>query len=54
MEVRVLSKPVASVSWSRRPTRRTERLSTRAAIVLGSAATLLLWLGLTEALVQWM
>ena len=30
------------------------RLSVRAAIVVASLATLVLWLGLTEALVGWM
>ena len=50
----MLSRPAADVSWSHRRFHQQERLSTRAALALGSLATLLLWLGFTEVLVQWM
>jgi hypothetical protein len=50
----VLNKLTAEAAWLRPSTTRRERLSTRAAILLVSLATLFLWLGLAEALVQWM
>jgi hypothetical protein len=50
----MLSKPAAHTSWSDHRIDRNERLSMRAAIVAGSLATLVLWLGLTEVLVHWM
>ena len=50
----MLSKPAAVILRSTRPVMRGERLSARAAIFVGSLATLFLWLGLTEVLVHWM
>lgn len=50
----MLSKTAVDTSWSHRRINRHERLSMRAAIALGSLATLVLWFGLTEVLVQWM
>jgi len=48
------NKLTAETAWLRPWTTRRERLSTRAAVVLVSLATFFLWLGLAEALVQWM
>lgn len=50
----MLNKLTAEASWLRPSTARRERLSTRAAILLASLATLFLWLGLAEALIQGM
>jgi len=50
----MLNRLTAETAWLRPWTTRRERLSTRAAIVLGSLATLVLWFGLAEALIQWM
>jgi len=50
----MLNRLTAETAWLRPWTTRPERFSTRAAILLVSVATLFLWLGLAEALIQWM
>ena len=50
----MLSRPAIDLATPNALFHRNERWSLRAAIILGSLATLVLWLGLAEALVAWM
>jgi len=53
-ETRMISRPAIDLVTPNPRLQREERLSLRAAIILGSVASLVLWLALADALVRWM